>query len=57
MCLQESAASRLAGYRDTRCHRRATLTLSLLAPVTYEPASVSELAASKAKGKIVLSLT
>jgi len=46
-----------ADRRETRCHCRAKLTPSLLAPVTEEPASVSELEANKAKGKIILFFT
>lgn len=33
------------------------LLLSVLAPATYKPDSVAELAANKTKGKIILSLT
>lgn len=43
--------------QDTRYHGRAALTLLLLAPVTYEPARVSEQSASWIKGKIILYLT
>lgn len=46
----------MAGRCDGRWHCRALL-LCALAPATYEPDSVGELAASKTKGKIILSLT
>lgn len=47
----------VAGGGDTRCHCGATLLLPVLAPATYKPDSVSELAANETKGKIILSLT